>query len=159
MNGNLSGSVADIWRMAVDYLQNRRKARQTMREIGALNRFEATRVLADVGLVAADLRNTVSRPFAFEDLLTKGMRSVGIDPRELVAEDGNWFRNLQQNCSACRSRSHCRTVVSHSQFAERFHEFCPNSGDFDQILSAKARGLSPSGNVRQPGSGRPACFN
>ncbi len=159
MNDTLFGNLAGAWRFAVDYLRDRRQALLTMREFETLDGHEASRILAETGMEAADLREAVSRPFAFEDLMSKGMESVGIDPAELAAHDGDWFRHMQRNCAMCRVRGHCRQVLAHREFAARFHEFCPNSADFDRILSAGAGGGSPSRDVDEPDAGRVTYLN
>ncbi|WP_436638342.1 hypothetical protein [Microbaculum sp. FT89] len=140
MNNTLLGNIAGAWRLAVDYVRDKRQAARTMREFNALDPHEASRILAETGMDASDLRDAVSRPFAFEDLMAKGMVSVGIDPDAFAVQDSDWFRDLQRTCAMCRQRGHCRQVIAHSAFAERFHDFCPNSGDFDRILAAGAIG-------------------
>lgn len=144
MNDTVLGTVAGAWRLAVDYLRDRRQAWQTLGEFDRLDPHEAARVLAEAGMTAAEFRQAAARPFAFEDLMAEGMASVGIDPAEVAAEDGEWFRYLQRNCAMCRLRGRCRRLMATSEFAARFHAFCPNSADFDRILAAKARGASPS---------------
>jgi len=135
MNGNLSDNVAGAWRLAVEFLRDKRESWRTIREIDSLDQTEAARVLADAGMGASDFREAVSRPFAFEDLMSEGMASIGIDPKEFAARDADWYRQLQQTCAMCRVRGHCHRVMSHSEFAEGFHEFCPNSAEFDRILA------------------------
>jgi hypothetical protein len=151
MNDKLLGHVAEVWRLAVDFMRDRREALRTMNEYGSLDRNEASRILAEAGLSAADFREVASRPYAYEDLMSKGMDSIGIDSDEFAVRNGDWFRSLEHNCALCRVRGRCRKVIQHSEFAERFHEFCPNSGDFDQILAAD--------DVREPGSDRTAYIN
>jgi hypothetical protein len=120
-----------------------------MQEFRALDSNDATRILSDAGLAKADLREIMSRPFAMEDLLSRGMESVGIDPDEFAVRNADWYQNLQRNCALCRLRGRCRRIILRSEFARRYREFCPNNGDFDQILAAMARGSSPSGGIRQ----------
>lgn len=150
MNNNLLGNVADVWRLTVDYMRDRREAARAMSEFNSLDRNEASRVLAEAGLGVADFRDVVSRPFAFEDLTSKGMASVGIESREFAVRNGDWFRSIERNCAVCRVRGHCRKVLADSEFADRFHEFCPNSADFDQILADRAGAVPPSGNLSAP---------
>mgnify|MGYP000704721661 CR=1 FL=1 len=159
MNDNQRSGMSGFWRRAVDYVRDRRQALWTMRELEALDRNEATRILAEAGLARADVREAVSRPFAFEDLMSKGMDSIGIDAHDFAVRKGDWYRSLEHTCAKCQVRGRCRRVIACSQFAERFHEFCPNSEDFDQILAAKSGGSKSSGPTREPGSGHVAYIN
>jgi hypothetical protein len=70
--------------------------------------------------------------------MQKGMQSIGIDPEDFAARDPAWMRCLEHTCAMCRARGRCHRVMAHSEFAKRYHEFCPNSEEFDDILAARA---------------------
>ncbi len=151
MNGNLLGHVADVWRLAVDFMRDRREAYRTMNEYGSLDRNEATRILAEAGLSASDLREVASRRYACEDLMARGMESIGIDTDAFAARNGDWFRHLEHTCALCRVRGRCHKAMQHSDFAQQFHGFCPNSDDFERILAGD--------DVRGPASDCTACVH
>lgn len=149
MSDNATGNKAGVWRLAVDFIRDRLQARQTMRDICALDSGEASRVLAEAGLTRADLREVMSRPFPLDDLMSRGMVSVGIDADEFAVHNAEWFQAMQRDCAVCRVRGHCRQSILRSEFAQRFRSFCPNSSEFDEILAAKARAGSSSAAVRR----------
>jgi hypothetical protein len=149
MSDSLTDRAAGVWRRAVDSIRDRLRARQTMRDINALDSGEASRVLAEAGLTKADLRDVMSRPFPLDDLMSRGMVSVGIDADEFAVRNADWFQAMQRDCALCGSRGRCREIILRSEFAQHFRSFCPNSREFDEILAAKARGGPSSAAVLQ----------
>lgn len=149
MSDNAIGSTAGVWRLVVEFVRDRLRARRTMRDIHALDSGEASRVLAEAGLTRADLRDVISRPFPLDDLMSRGMVSVGIDADEFAVRNAEWFQAMQRDCALCRVRGRCRQILQRSEFAQHFHSFCPNSSEFDEILAAKARAGSSSATARR----------
>jgi uncharacterized protein YjiS (DUF1127 family) len=79
MNGTLLGEVARIWRLAIDYVNDRQRSRQAAREFARLDPDKAMRILSDAGLTRREFDKAMLLPFASEDLLSRAMESAGID--------------------------------------------------------------------------------
>jgi hypothetical protein len=140
MNGSLLGGAAQAWRYAADFVRDRKRARQAVNEVRALDTNEAARVLGEVGLSRREFEEAMTRPFASEDLMLKGMDAVGIDADECSVRNPAWFHDMERTCAMCRVRSRCRQIQTRGEFSRRYRDFCPNSRDFAQILSAQALG-------------------
>lgn len=137
MTGNMLDGAGQVWRLAADFVRDRRRSRRAVAEIQALDSGEAARMLADAGLTRADFGTAMAHPFASEDLLSQAMDSVGIDPDEFAARNPTWLQDLQRSCMMCRVRGRCHQIMSRGEFARRHRDFCPNAADFAQILSAR----------------------
>jgi hypothetical protein len=138
---NVIDNAAHAWRYAADFVRDRRGTRRTVKEVEALDADHAARLLADAGYTREDFLDAMSRPFASEDLLVRGMESVGLDPARFKAENPEWMRYLQQNCAMCDVRGHCKWVMAYDGFVGEHGKFCPNSEDFRLI---QARGQAGS---------------
>jgi len=137
---SIGGATAHAWRFATDFMKDLRRSRRLTSEIEGLAPDEAARVLGEIGLGVAEFGNVMSLPFASEDLLSEAMISVGIDPDEFYVRNAGWARDLQRTCARCQVRARCRQIMSRGEFARRNKDFCPNSGDLAQILSAARPG-------------------
>lgn len=142
MNGNLLGGAAQAWRLAADFVKDRRRSRRAMKEIGALGAGEAARVLGEVGITRSEFAGAMALPFASEDLVFKGMEAAGIDADEFGARNPAWLQDMERTCMRCTVRGSCRRVQARGEFARRHRDFCPNSRDFAQILTAQAQGAA-----------------
>jgi hypothetical protein len=130
MNGTLLGEVARIWRLAIDYVNDRQRSRQAAREFARLDPDEAIRILSDAGLTRREFDKAMLLPFASEDLLSRAMESAGIDVAAFRARDPEWFRDLRRTCMTCGVRGRCRRVIERGEFAARCADFCVNSWEF-----------------------------
>lgn len=140
MTGNLLDGAAQAWRLAAGYFKDRGRSRRALREIDSLGASEAARVLSEAGLSRGEFAAAMSHPFASDDLLSQALCSVGIDPDEFGVCNIEWMQDLQRSCMRCTVRGRCRRIMGRAEFESRHKEFCPNSGEFEQILSVQACG-------------------
>jgi hypothetical protein len=142
MTGTLLDGAARAWRLAADYFRDRERSRRARKEIDSLGSNEAARVLSEAGLTRGEFAAAMSQPFASDDLLSQALCSVGIDADEFGVRNIEWLQDLQRSCMRCSVRGRCRRVMGRAEFSRRYKDFCPNSGDFEQILSAQACGTA-----------------
>jgi hypothetical protein len=133
MAGNLIGESLRFWRLAVDYLDDRRRSRATVREFNALGPEECAHALSDSGVTPVEFDRAMRLPFASEDLLAPAMRSVGIDPAAFAAQNPSSYRDLCRTCMLCDHRMRCRNDLGSSDFARTHVGFCPNSETFGDL--------------------------
>jgi hypothetical protein len=143
MTGTLLDGAAQAWRLAVNYLKDKERSRRAMREVDSLGSSEAARVLSEVGLSRGEFAAAMSHPFASDDLLSQALSSVGIDPDEFGVRNIEWLQGLQRSCMRCGVRGRCKRIMARDEFTRRHQDFCPNSGDFEQILARQASGPVP----------------
>lgn len=135
MTGTLRDGAVQAWRLAADFFRDRARSRRAMTEIDSLDSSEAARVLSEAGLTRGEFAEAMSHPFASDDLLSQALWSAGIDPDEFGVRNIEWLQDLQRTCMRCGVRGRCRRIMGRSEFARGHKDFCPNSGNFEQILS------------------------
>ncbi len=127
MPGNPIGESLRLWRLAVDYLGDRKRSRAMVRELDALGADNCAQVLGDSGLSRREFATAMRLPFASEDLLGSAMRAVGIDPAAVASKHQEAYRDLCRTCMLCEHRLQCRGDLGRSEFAGSFQDYCPNS--------------------------------
>ena len=135
MPRNLIGESLRFWRLAVDYIDDRRRSRATVREFDALGPEACAHALSDSGVTPAEFRRAMRLPFASADLLAPAMRSVGIDPAATAGQQPASYRELCRTCMLCGHRMRCRGDLGSSKFARTHEEFCPNSERFGDFIA------------------------
>ncbi|WP_378942479.1 hypothetical protein [Mesorhizobium sp. ANAO-SY3R2] len=122
-----------LWHSAVSTFQDWRRRRAAVNEIAALDRKEAEKVLGECGLTQAEFTEAMRHTFASSILLPEAMQSVGVDPVAFEKANAEWNQDLRRTCMLCARRSHCSNLLASSEFANRYHSFCPNSASFDEM--------------------------
>lgn len=128
-----------LWHAAVSTFQDWRRRRAAINEITTLGREEGERVLGECGLTRAEFNEAMRHTFASTILLPEAMKSVGVDPLAFEKANPEWNHDLRRTCMLCPRRSHCSHLLATSEFASRYHGFCPNSASFDEM---KKRGVA-----------------
>lgn len=108
--------LANLWK---DWSE--RRARQF--EFDRADRTEMTRIAAELGTSATQLRGLVDRGANAAELLMRRMRSLDLDPKRV---EPAVMRDLQRCCSLCRSKTLCTHELEDRPQGARWPEYCPN---------------------------------
>lgn len=137
MTGTLIGGPLQIWRFAFAYFADRRRRIAALRELEALGLDECVPLLNELGLTRREFADAMQRPFAFDDLLSSAMQSIGIDPIAFHSQQGAWSRDMHRTCMLCRYHRRCRKELATSEFGHSHQGFCPNSENFTEIIKSQ----------------------
>lgn len=121
-----------LWHSAVSTFQDWRRRREAISEIAALG-DEGDKMLGECGLTRAEFNEAMRHTFASTILSPEAMQSVGVDPVAFERANPEWNQDLQRTCMLCARRNHCSNLLASSEFANRYHGFCPNSASFDEM--------------------------
>ena len=127
-----------LWHSAVSTFQDWRRRRAAISEIAALGSEEGDKVLGECGLTRAEFNEAMRHTFASTILLPEAMQSVGVDPVAFEKANPEWNHDMRRTCMLCPRRSHCSHLLATSEFANRYHGFCPNSASFDEMTKLGA---------------------
>jgi hypothetical protein len=142
MPGNMIGESLRLWRLALDYLDDRKRSRATVREFDSLGPESCEQVLGDSGLTRREFDNAMRLPFASQDLLASAMRAVGIDAAAVASKQPEAYRDLCRTCMLCEHRLRCRSDLGHTDLGRGFQDYCPNREHFLEFMGcgeARAR--------------------
>lgn len=99
----------------------------SVRELDALDR-EALRELAkDVAVQEADLYNLLSPKDAGEGLLSRLLRTIGLDADSLSRGQPAVMRDMAVVCSRCSMTRRCRRELTHQQARLNYSQYCANA--------------------------------
>lgn len=129
---------------AADLFRDWRVRRELRRALYRLADEDQDRILRDSGLVAADLDVCLSTAFGSEDLLSRLVSGIGLDPEAIRRSSPAVMRDMERVCLGCRGKRRCRSMLARGE-AKRFAEFCPNAGTL-------------AGLIDEPASARPASL-
>ena len=133
--GNLIGGALQAWRMAVDYMNDRRHTNAMTREFWDVGANERNAILSDLGLSSQDFHEAMQLPYASQDLNAAALESLGVDRARFEARHGAWSHEIKRTCMLCRSRRRCLRELTTGAFASTYREFCPNGRDLGDLIS------------------------
>jgi hypothetical protein len=133
MAGNLISETVGAWRSVISFLADRRRSRAATREFWAMGWDECTGILNDIGLSRSEFDDAMRLPYASEDLLSSGMRSIGIDPDSFQSLQAA-HRFMSRTCITCPHRRQCHRHLAAFDFESHYQDFCPNSQNFADLL-------------------------
>src|SRR5438552_17748110 len=133
----IKGAIS-VWQDGMDYLRDRRKRTNLIKELDMCGPEECRGLLGQYGLTRKQFENAIRIPFASEDLASAALRAVGVDPSEFHREHSQQSRNIRHNCTVCRAKYRCWRDLMSDSFVEHHREYCPNTSDLADLLSASA---------------------
>jgi hypothetical protein len=71
-------------------------------------------------------------------LLSRLMRSLGLDPDAVSRAAPQTMRGLQRACASCGERSRCEHEHELGQAHATYHSFCPNAPTLDRLRAEGA---------------------
>lgn len=137
--GYVTSAIVELWRSATALGRDWRHRRAALEEIDALDPHERTRILSETGMSRLDLVHALRSPYASDDLLAKGLDSLGVDVDAFYARHVLWHRDLERACTACLARSRCRRDLATGDFSRRYRHYCPNTESIARLAAGGAR--------------------
>lgn len=128
----------DLGSFTLALLRDWRARSSLRRSLQALGSDERDRILRESGLDAADLDVCLGTVFGSEDLLSRLIRAIGLDPDRIRRTSPETMRDLERTCMTCRGKRRCRSHLVRSQAAQ-YRDFCPNA----EILAHLAENSGP----------------
>jgi hypothetical protein len=114
------------------------KARMTLdTELAAMSRADLRLLANDIGVAEADLRDIVPRVRDHSDQMDKMMRARGLDPAAVRAAFSGVARDMEVTCARCRDAATCQRELDAGTARVFSHDFCPNAGTIDDLLTAR----------------------
>ena len=132
---NLIGGALQAWRVAVDYVDDRRRTNAMKRELSDLTADECSAILADLGLTSQEFHEAMRLPYASRDLSAAALKSVGVDHGAFHARYGAWDRDIQRTCMTCPHRRRCLRELTEGTFTANYRQFCPNRENLGDVVS------------------------
>ncbi|TPN35220.1 hypothetical protein [Mesorhizobium sp. B1-1-6] len=142
MAGNLISETVGAWRSVISLLADRRRSRAATREFWAMGWDECTGILNDIGLTQGEFDAAMQLPYASEDMLTPAMLSIGIDPDTFDSRQIARDRLMSRTCITCPHRRQCHSHMAAFDFESHYQDFCPNRGNFAELLGKRRPILS-----------------
>ena len=105
------------------------------RSLQALSAGECDRILRETGLGAADLNVCLHTVFGSEDLLSRLMTAIGLDPDRIRAASPETMRDLERTCMTCPIKRRCRKSLGRDEAAASYDDFCPNAPLLRHLVS------------------------
>jgi hypothetical protein len=103
-------------------------------DLATLSRDEIRDLAADLSLDEGDLRALSTSLADNTGLMESMMRARGFEPEHLRYSFAMLMRDVERVCSRCRSTGRCRRELDAGTAAQHAHEYCPNSGTFDDLI-------------------------
>lgn len=129
----MSDSLLDSLRSR---LREYRRIAAELRDLQAMDPVEAAAVAADLNLTLRDLERAIAESAGSERLMSRMMRTAGIDRRRMAAEQPAALREAEITCARCSAKRRCSKELAEGTAAERLDLFCPNAGFFDAFRPA-----------------------
>jgi len=107
-------------------------------ELGECSPEDVTRIAADIGIPAGELRALAAKGPDSAKLLEKMLLRLHVDPAQLANANPAVMRDLQRLCVVCGQKERCQHELDAGTAAENYHEFCPNAFTLDALFRQKA---------------------
>jgi hypothetical protein len=154
--GSAARTLHSLWRLTRGRLEDGWRRLAAAREMAALDEHERARILDEAGLAQRDFHAATRTPLVSLDLLSAGIRAVGADPDAIHSRHGAWTRDMQRVCMVCSARGRCRRDLATSDFARRYHLYCPNAASLAPIAADARRPGAPTAVQASPHPGSTA---
>jgi hypothetical protein len=102
-------------------------------ELRRCNPETARRILEERGLIDGPHWQVPAAGRVAVRLLSRLMRSLGLDPVHVAATNPKLMRTMQQACIACGARQRCEQAFERAQVRSTYQEFCPNAAQLDDL--------------------------
>jgi hypothetical protein len=135
LSGELIGKVRNIWNSVAAYARDRRRCAQIRRDLNSLGPHERRRVLDEYELMPEDFEQALRIPFASEDMSSRALTAVGVDPQQFHREHGARNRSMRRTCTMCRAKARCRQDLLAGSFVRNHRDYCPNRLHFAVLLA------------------------
>ncbi len=149
LSGELIGKVRNIWRSLVAYARDRRRCAQIRRDLESLGPHERRRVLDEYDLTPEDFEQALRIPFASEDMSSRALNAVGVDPQQFHRQHGARSRAMRRACTICRAKARCRQDLLAGSFVRNHRDYCPNRLHFAVVLARQTYQPMSTGRVQR----------
>lgn len=122
-----------------------RQQQRDRRELSACSVAEISSIARDLKLAPDELMSLVTEDTKTAGALHELLGILGIDAKSLRLNDPGVLRELQQRCGTCSHKSMCAYHLDHGTAFERYREFCPNTGIFDDLTTTRPAAWRGSG--------------
>lgn len=93
----------------------------------------ARRILEERGLIDGPNWRVPAHARVAVRLLSRLMRSLGLDPERVAVAEPQVMRTMQRACIACGARSRCEQAFERGQSRSTYQDFCPNAARLDAL--------------------------
>lgn len=138
LSAELIGKIRNLWNSVGAYARDRRRCAQIRRDLESLGSHERRRVLDEYDLSPQDFEKALNIPFASEDMSSRALRAVGVDPQQFHREHGVRSRAIRRACTLCRAKARCRQDLLGGSFVQNHRDYCPNQQHFAVLLARQA---------------------
>ena len=121
-----------------DWVNKYRSLHGMQDELGQCSPDEVTRIAADMGVPAGELRALAAKGPDAAKLLEQLLISLDVDPGRLANRNPAVMRDLQRLCVVCGQKDRCQHELKEGTAAEHYREFCPNAFTLDALFKQGA---------------------
>ncbi len=122
----------------VRWIRDWSRKRALLAEFESCGNQECDRMLRDLGLTRADLRNLADAGPGATELLPEMMGVLHLDIAEVERAEPAVLRDLERVCALCDGRDRCRAELSEGTAAHDWQEFCPNAVTLQALIEETA---------------------
>lgn len=148
MPGELIGKIRNIWKSAAAYMRDRRRRAQIRRDLKALGPDECRRMLDEYNLTPEEFQEALRIPFTSEDMPSRALRAMGLDPQQFHRQHGARSRAMRRSCIMCRVKARCRQDLAADRFVRNHGDYCTNRLHFAVLLARQAYRSTPQRSVQ-----------
>src|SRR5262245_58438187 len=92
---------------------------------------EADRLTRELNIDKASLMQIAGEPPGLPVLLTRRLRSLGLDPEQIRSSKPAVAQDLVRCCTLCGSKARCAHDFSHRPASADWRTYCPNEQTLD----------------------------
>lgn len=122
--------------MLIDTFGNWLKHWRESNELHQLNPADFDRIAGDLRISPDDLNELVHQGPHAADELPKLLGALGINEASLARAQPLVLRDMERVCALCRHKHQCNRDLTDGSSAERYEEYCPNTGTIDALGQA-----------------------
>ena len=131
-------SAERIIEAIANWITNYRNAVALHAELAHCDAEEVARIAHDLGMGPEEFTAIAERGPHAADQLTRLLRALGVDPKELASVDPATMRAMERICITCGHKDQCEHDLAAGGRAESsYRDYCPNAQSLTALFESR----------------------